>query len=246
MEVVDRAYAALDNKDADGFADCLSEDVTVQLINDPAFHGREVAREFFGARLSMVAEPEHTTVNRWEAADTDICEDTSHTKRLNGERVSVKGLAFWKVRDGRIFDLHVYEDLSPFADDFAGHQAGAPAEPSHWALSFFAALDARDVDGVMATLADGASYQLGSTEPVDGTAEVRARVEGLLERFTAVRHDLEALHDVGDDVVVLQFDATYATPAGAILRVPEAAVVRRTPGGLSEVRSFMDLTAAGS
>ena len=245
MDVVDRAYEALDNKDADALAACMAQDITVQLINDPAFHGRETAREFFAARLSMVAEPEHTTVNRWEVGDTDICEDTSHTKRLNGERVSVKGLAFWKVRDGQIADLHVYEDLSPFADDFAGHRVGGESEAPHWSLAFFDALDRRDVDGLAGLLADTASYQLGSTEPVTGVAEVRRSVEGLLGRFVALRHDLEAMHEVDDDVTVLQFEATYATAGGAVLRVPEAAVVRRSGGGaVTDVRSFMDLTAA--
>lgn len=244
MEVVDRAYEALDKKDADGLAACLAEDVKVQLINDPAFTGRETAREFFGARLSMVAEPEHTTVNRWEVGDTDICEDTSHTKRLNGERVSVKGLAFWKVREGLIGDLHVYEDLSPFADDFAGHRMGGDVEAPHWSLAFFDALDRRDVDAIVELLVPDASYQLGSTEPVTGTAEVRRKVEGLLERFPAMRHDLEATHEVDGDVTVLQFEAIYATGRGTILRVPEAAIVRRRGDRITDVRSFMDLTAA--
>ncbi|MCU1458752.1 MAG: nuclear transport factor 2 family protein [Actinomycetia bacterium] len=246
MKIVDSAYEALDSKDGSGFADCLAEDVRIQLINDPAIHGRENAREFFTARLAMVDEPEHTTINLWELDDTVICEDASHTKRLNGERVSVKGLAFWRVKDEEIFDLRVYEDLSPFADDFAAHQVEGDAPAEHWSLGFFRALDARDVDAATALLSDDATYQLGSTEEVASKPAVRAKLEEFLGEYPAIRHDLLGTRDVDDSLALLQFTTSYATGNGRIVTIPEAAIVRRSGGRVTAVRSFMDLTTAGN
>ncbi|MFE4755029.1 nuclear transport factor 2 family protein [Streptomyces mirabilis] len=106
----------------------------------------------------------------------------------------------------------------------------------------YAAVDARDVDGLVARFAEGIRYRSGNAEPVVGRAALLAASSAHTELIPGIVHHFRQVWEKGAWAVVLA-DVDYTCANGAVVRVPAATVIHRRPDGLiDDIRIIADLS----
>jgi ketosteroid isomerase-like protein len=105
----------------------------------------------------------------------------------------------------------------------------------------FRAIDAKDVDGLLAHLAPDAIQRFGNQEPPRGHEQIRAANEAFLGAIDSLRHAVTGLW-VWDDTIVVRLDASYTRLDGLTVTVPAASILRVSDGLIADYQVFADMT----
>jgi ketosteroid isomerase-like protein len=105
----------------------------------------------------------------------------------------------------------------------------------------FRAIDAKDVDGLLAHLAPDATQRFGNQEPLRGHEQIRAANEEFFGAIDSMIHDVTGLWEWGDTIVV-RLDASYTRVDGLTVTVPAVSIMRESDGLIVEYQVFVDMT----
>ena len=105
----------------------------------------------------------------------------------------------------------------------------------------FRAIDAKDVDGLLAHLAPDATQRFGNQEPLRGHEQIRAATEEFFGAIDSLRHDVTGLWE-WDDTLVVRLDASYTRLDGLTVTVPAASILTVSDGLIAEYQVFADMT----
>jgi ketosteroid isomerase-like protein len=105
----------------------------------------------------------------------------------------------------------------------------------------FRAIDAKDVDGLLAHLAPDAIQRFGNQEPLRGHEQIRAANEAFFGAIDSLRHAVTGLW-VWDDTIVVRLDASYTRLDGLTVTVPAASILRVSDGLIADYQVFADMT----
>ena len=105
-------YRAVDEMDAQGVVDHLTDDVQFQLGNFEPLTGRAAVKESNAAFFATIRAMRHTIKGIWSSGDTAICDGTVHYTRLDQSEHEVPFAAHLELRDGKIADYKVFVDIS--------------------------------------------------------------------------------------------------------------------------------------
>jgi ketosteroid isomerase-like protein len=105
----------------------------------------------------------------------------------------------------------------------------------------FRAIDAKDVDGLLAHLAPDATQRFGNQEPLRGHEQIRAANEEFFGAIDSLRHNVTGLWEWHGTIVV-RLDASYARLDGLTVTVPAVSILRVSDGLIAEYQVFADMT----
>jgi len=105
----------------------------------------------------------------------------------------------------------------------------------------FADIDSLDPDRFVAHLTEAVVFRFGNGEPLLGRAAVRDAVAQFFTSITGMRHNLLALHEVGD-IVVVRADVSYTRHDGAVVVVPNADILTYQGDLVRDWQIYIDLT----
>jgi limonene-1,2-epoxide hydrolase len=109
----------------------------------------------------------------------------------------------------------------------------------------FKAIDTADVDGFMKWLADDCSFTYASQDQVRGADGVRAMVDGFLDSFAKVEHQVDANWEV-DGTAIAEGTVTYTTDDGRSTSLPFCNVFHLAEDGrIRDYRIYIDPTPLG-
>ncbi|WP_262699546.1 MULTISPECIES: nuclear transport factor 2 family protein [Streptomyces] len=107
----------------------------------------------------------------------------------------------------------------------------------------YTAIDAREVEGILAHFADGFRYRSGNAEPIVGRAAFLTRSAAHSALITGMSHYFRQVWERGDSAVVVA-DVDYTCANGAVVRVPAATVIhRRSDGLIDDIHIITDISA---
>ena len=105
----------------------------------------------------------------------------------------------------------------------------------------FRAIDAKDVDGLLAHLAPDATQRFGNQEPLRGHEQIRAANEEFFGTVHSMSHKVTGLWE-WDDTIVVRLDASYTRVDGLTVTVPAVSIMRESDGLIVEYQVFVDMT----
>jgi ketosteroid isomerase-like protein len=105
----------------------------------------------------------------------------------------------------------------------------------------FRAIDAKDVDGLLAHLAPEATQRFGNQETLHGHEQIRAANEGFFGAIDSLRHEVTGFWE-WDDTIVVRLDASYTRLDGLTVTVPAASILRVPDDLIVEYQVFADMT----
>lgn len=113
VEWYQRYLAVFDNADADGFADCLTEDCVIQMNDDLPLYGLSAIRPAMIAYMTRFTSIEHEPLNIYgqdhHFAAELLCHYVSHT----GKRTTIPASSFVDRReDGLVSSIRFYVNAS--------------------------------------------------------------------------------------------------------------------------------------
>lgn len=106
-----------------------------------------------------------------------------------------------------------------------------------------AAVDAGDAEAFASWFADDATYVFANAEPLTGRAAITAATAGAAGALPWVRHTVEQVAEVGDQLFC-RFTIETAAPDGTPLALPCVTVIRLAGDRITDYRVHMDLTPA--
>ena len=106
-----------------------------------------------------------------------------------------------------------------------------------------AAVDAGDAQLFGSFFSDDASYRFANQEPIRGRAAVIAATAGAAAALPWVRHTIDQIARV-DDQLFCRFTIYTAGPDGGTLALPCVTVIEMTHGLITDYRVHMDITPA--
>lgn len=105
----------------------------------------------------------------------------------------------------------------------------------------FAAIDAKDVDALLAFLAPDAIQRLGNMPPLRGHGEIRKGNEDFLGSVAGIHHDVTRVWE-SDEGVVVNLRVTYDRHDGKSVTIPVVTIFRETDGLIDEYEVYFDIT----
>jgi uncharacterized protein (TIGR02246 family) len=110
--------------------------------------------------------------------------------------------------------------------------------------AMFAAVDARDAEGVAEYLTDDVVWALGSFDPTEGKETFVANVKASTQRIKGIRHEIHDLwHATEDpDVVIARMTVHYTKLDGSSVSLPCCNVFRMRGDLISHYLIYMDIT----
>jgi len=116
--------------------------------------------------------------------------------------------------------------------------------PDELVRTMCAQVDAGDAAGFASWFAEDASYSFGNAEPLVGRAAIEAATAGAAGAMPWVRHEVDQVAVVGDQLFC-RFTINTESPAGDAVALPCVTVIWRGPDGLIvDYRVHMDLAPA--
>src|SRR4030095_8328168 len=103
----------IDAKDADGFADFITEDGIFRFGNQPDVKGRKAIAGYVAQFFTMIKSSEHEVVNFWEKDNVIICQGLVHYTRLDGKKVDVNFCNIFYMQNSLIKEYLIYIDNTP-------------------------------------------------------------------------------------------------------------------------------------
>lgn len=104
----------------------------------------------------------------------------------------------------------------------------------------FADIDTLDPDRFVAHLTEDVVFRFGNGDPLVGRNAVRDAVAGFFTSITGMRHDLLALHEDGD-VVVVRADVSYTRQDGGVVVIPNADILTYQGSLVRDWQIYIDL-----
>jgi ketosteroid isomerase-like protein len=105
----------------------------------------------------------------------------------------------------------------------------------------FAALDALDVDGLLAFFSPDVVQRLGNAEPLRGHDEVRSAVGEFTASVDSISHHITGLWE-WDDTVVVRLQVTFGRQDGRVVTVPAVTIMHDRDGLIDEYDVYFDVT----
>jgi limonene-1,2-epoxide hydrolase len=106
-------FAAIDNKDVDGFAKFLTADASFRFGSAPAAEGADAIREAVGGFFTSIKALEHS-VTRAIAEDSMLfCEGSVTYTRHDGSTVTLPFADVFEMDGDRIATYKIYMDIAP-------------------------------------------------------------------------------------------------------------------------------------
>jgi limonene-1,2-epoxide hydrolase len=112
--------------------------------------------------------------------------------------------------------------------------------PQFSTAALFGAIDAMDVDGLVAHLADDVRFRFGNGAPVTGHEGVRTAVDGFFATIGGLHHELLAQCSDGN-TTFLETAVTYTRLDGAEVTLPVVSVLRFDGRLITDYRVHVDL-----
>ena len=103
----------IDAKDAQGFANFITEDGTFRFGNNPDVVGRDNIRDYVAAFFSMIHSSEHEIVNHWKGDGTVVWQGSVKYTRLDKKQVTVPFTNIFNMHGNLIKDYLIYIDNTP-------------------------------------------------------------------------------------------------------------------------------------
>jgi ketosteroid isomerase-like protein len=113
--------------------------------------------------------------------------------------------------------------------------------PENTIRELFATTDAKDVEANAAYLTDDVELRFGNNEPVVGKAAVIAMSKEFFGSLSSLRHEIQSVWTVEDDVVITEMTVHYERLDGQRLSLPCANIFRLRDGLVADYRIFMDI-----
>ena len=112
--LLDKLFTAIDNKDVDGFLECLTADASFRFGSAPAAQGTEAVRAavdgFFGAIKGL----RHNVTRSMAEDGVLVCEgDVTYTRTDDSEITLPFADVFEMSGDGLIAEYKIYMDIGP-------------------------------------------------------------------------------------------------------------------------------------
>jgi ketosteroid isomerase-like protein len=113
-----------------------------------------------------------------------------------------------------------------------------------WAANLYAAIDANDVDGIVANFSEDVQVCFGNSQPVIGRETFRSLAGEPPGGIRGMSHTFRHVWESGDSALLVA-DVDYTRRDGEVVRVPCATLIHRQPDGLvKHMQVFVDMTPA--
>jgi ketosteroid isomerase-like protein len=110
-----------------------------------------------------------------------------------------------------------------------------------WAAGLYAAMDARDIDGVLDNFSEDARMCSGNAEPIVGHDAIRAASTQFFGSINGMSHEFYEVWECGDSAL-MTCDVDYTRSDGTVVRLPAATFIHhRADGLIDDIRVFMDM-----
>ena len=103
----------IDAKDAQGFANFITENGTFRFGNQPDVVGRDAIRDYVAAFFTMIHSSEHAVVNHWKGNGTIVWQGQVNYTRLDDRKVLVPFTNIFYMDGDLIKDYLIYIDNTP-------------------------------------------------------------------------------------------------------------------------------------
>lgn len=111
-QLIAALYTSVDQMNAEGVVDHVTDDVQFRLGNFEPLSGREAVKDSNAAFFETIKAMRHTISGIWSSGDMAICDGTVHYTRFDQSEHEVPFAAHLGLRDGKIADYRVYVDIS--------------------------------------------------------------------------------------------------------------------------------------
>jgi ketosteroid isomerase-like protein len=108
-----------------------------------------------------------------------------------------------------------------------------------WLDEMFASIDAKDTEGFLHHLAEGARFRYGSQPPAVGIEAIRAAVDGFFSAIGSSCHHLGRRWHLAD-VAIVEGEVTYRRLDGREVTVPFCDVLHTRDGQVHDYRIYVD------
>ncbi len=105
-------FAAIDDKDADGFAAFLTDDASFRFGSTPSVTGKAEVRRTVAEFFSAVHSLSHRIDQVWREAGIVICEGEVTYTRKDNSRLTVPFANILRRRGTLVSDYRIYVDAS--------------------------------------------------------------------------------------------------------------------------------------
>jgi ketosteroid isomerase-like protein len=109
-----------------------------------------------------------------------------------------------------------------------------------WAAGMYAAMEAGDIDGVLAQMSEDIRMRYGNAEPVVGRDAVRAASAQFFGSIGGLSHDFREVWE-SEDSALLVCDVDYTLRDGSVMRLPGVTFIHHRPDGIDDIQVFMDM-----
>lgn len=111
-------FAAIDNKDVDGFAEFLTADASFRFGSAPAAQGAEAIRAAVDGFFGTIKGLRHSVVRSMAEDGVLVCEgDVTYTRTDDSQITLPFADVFEMSDDGLIADYKIYMDVGPLYDE---------------------------------------------------------------------------------------------------------------------------------
>ena len=110
--LISALYTAVDEMNAQGVVDQVTEDVRFQLGNFEPITGRDAVKEANASFFETINAMSHTITDVWSSGDTAICDGTVHYTCKDKSELEVPFAAHLGLREGKVADYKVFVDIS--------------------------------------------------------------------------------------------------------------------------------------
>ncbi len=108
-------FAIIDRKDADGFAEHLTEDAVFRFGSQEPVHGRQAVRDYVAGFFGTIKALRHRLGDRWEGDGSLVCAGEVTYTLLDGRNVTLPFVDVFRLEGDAISDWLIYIDPAPMA-----------------------------------------------------------------------------------------------------------------------------------
>ncbi len=105
--------AVIDAKDAQGFANYMTEDGIFRFGNLPDVTGRDNVRDYVANFFTMIHASKHSVVDCWKRDDSLVWQGKVEYTRLDQKKVTVDFTNIFRMKGSLIHEYLIYIDNTP-------------------------------------------------------------------------------------------------------------------------------------
>src|SRR5437868_11227570 len=103
----------------------------------------------------------------------------------------------------------------------------------------FAAVEANDIPGYVKFFAPDAVYKVANFPPVFGPEGIAQFAAPVVQMFSKVTHDIKALWEV-DDAVIVELTVTYNRKDGKVIKLPCLDIIRFSGDKIKSLQAYLE------